>query len=167
VIGPVIRHPVGSPTPPRRSACDAEPTPKLIDVTGLLALWTEPLPVDDGAALEAFARFYTDPVTVNGTDLPLPAMLARARALQAAYAGRTNTVQELVTTDDELVFAIEVRCRHVGPLTTPLGVVAPTGREIVTRAIDILTTTGGRVRTARVVSDELGVLTQLGAVRLT
>jgi predicted ester cyclase len=140
--------------------------PQTADVTGLLALWTTQLPADDGEALEAFARFYTDPVTVNGTDLPLSAVLARARALQAAYAGRTYSVHDLVTTDDHVVFAVEVRCRHVGPLTTPLGVVAPTGRQVVTRGIDILTITGGRVSAARVVSDELGVLTQLDAVRL-
>ncbi len=137
-----------------------------IDVTGLLALWTEQLPADDGEALAAFARFYTDPVMVNGTDLPLPAMLARARALQTAYADRTNTVQEIVTTRDKLVFAVELRCRHVGPLTTPLGVVGPTGRDIVSHAIDILTITDGRVGAARVVSDDLGVLTQLAAVRM-
>ncbi len=138
-----------------------------VDVAGLLALWTEPLPADDLAARAAFARFYTDPVSVNGADVSVAAMVERARALQAAFTDRRNTILDAVTTADRLVVAFELRVRHVGPLRTPLGEVAATGREVVTRAIDVLVRTAdGRISAAHVVSDELGLLTQLDAVRL-
>jgi hypothetical protein len=57
--------------------------------------------------------------------------------------------------------------RHVGPLLTPLGEVPATGREVVTRAVDVLTVTDdGLIAAVHVVSDDLATLTQLDAVRL-
>ena len=134
----------------------------------LLALWTEPVPADDDAAAAAFARFYTDPVEVNGAALPLSGLVARARALQTAYSDRRTVVLDAVRTPDRLIVAFEMHVRHTGPLHTPLGVVEATGRDVIARAIDILTLgADDRITTVRVVSDELGVLRTLDAVRLS
>jgi predicted ester cyclase len=142
--------------------------PSPVDVPGLLALWTDPLPADDTAAVAAFARFYTDPVVVNGAAMPLTGLIARARAMQATYADRHTTILDTVTTEDRLVVAFELDLRHVGPLETPLGTVAASGRRIRTRAIDVLTVgADARISEVRVVSDDLGTLTQLDAVRLS
>jgi SnoaL-like polyketide cyclase len=56
--------------------------------------------------------------------------------------------------------------RHTGPLTTPLGTVPPTGRSTTNRVTDILTLTDGRISDIWVISDDLGLLQQLDAVRL-
>jgi hypothetical protein len=71
-----------------------------------------------------------------------------------------------VETPDRLVIGFLMRGRHVGPLETPLGTVEPTSRAIEARTTDILTLRDGLITDIWVVSDELGVLLQLGAVRL-
>ena len=49
---------------------------------------------------------------------------------------------------------------------SPLGTVAPTGRDIAVRTIDVLTVSGGLVTAIWVVADDLGLLVQLDAARL-
>ena len=44
--------------------------------------------------------------------------------------------------------------------------VAPTQRDIEVRTIDVLTITGGLIFAIWVVSDDLGLLHQLGAIKL-
>jgi hypothetical protein len=64
------------------------------------------------------------------------------------------------------VVAFEMRGRHVGPYASPLGTVAPTGRDIAVHAIDVLTVVDGLVTAIWVVADDLGLLLQLDAARL-
>ena len=45
--------------------------------------------------------------------------------------------------------------------------VAPTGRDIAVRTIDVLTVTRGLISAIWVVADDLGLLRQLDAARLT
>jgi SnoaL-like polyketide cyclase len=59
-----------------------------------------------------------------------------------------------------------MRGRHVGPYVSPLGLVAPTRRDIEVRTIDVLTVTEGVISAIWVVSDDLGLLRQLDAVKL-
>jgi hypothetical protein len=47
-----------------------------------------------------------------------------------------------------------------------LGTVAPTHRDIEARTIDVLTITGGTISALWAVSDDLGLLRQLDAVKL-
>jgi hypothetical protein len=128
----------------------------------LLDLWVEP--IGDEAA---FGAVYADPVQVNGATLTVAELVARARALAAAYSGVTFEVVDRVETDDKIVVGFRMRGRHTGPLATPLGTVPPTGREVETRVTDILTVAGGLVTDIWVVSDDLSTLTQLDVVRLT
>jgi predicted ester cyclase len=105
-------------------------------------------------------------VTVNGTSMPVAGIVARARAMQATYADRRMDVLDLVETPERVVVAFRMSGRHIGPLETPLGTVPPTGRFVEMRTIDVLVLSGGRVSSIWVVADELGMLTQLGAVRV-
>jgi hypothetical protein len=131
----------------------------------LLRLWVEPLP--EGAAAEAaFRELYTDPVVVNGAELSVSDLVARARSLQGAFEGFHTEVVDRVEAPGRAVVAFLMRGRHTGPLSTPLGTVAPTGRVVVIRTIDVLTVTDGLVSNIWVVSDELGLLGQLDAVTL-
>jgi predicted ester cyclase len=132
----------------------------------LLRLWTEPIGEQAGAEA-AFREVYADPVVVNGTPLPVPQLVDRARSLQRAFAGLRAEVLDQVETPDRLVVAFHLRGRHVCTFTSPLGDVAPTDREVQVRTIDVLTVEGGRVTRIWVVADDLGLLTQLGALGST
>ena len=131
----------------------------------LLPLWTEP--VDGrGDPEAAFGEVYADPVVVNGTEMSLAALVARARSLQQAFDQLGMEILDTVETPDRVVVAFEMRGRHVGPYASPLGTVAPTGRDIAVRTIDVLTIAGGLVTGIWVVADDLGLLRQLDAASL-
>ena len=131
----------------------------------LLALWQQP--VDGRADPEAaFRELYADPVSINGVETPVSALVDRARALQQAFADLTIEVVDHVETPTRVVFAFYLRARHAGPLATPLGNVEPTGRSVEIRTIDVLTVANGLVTALWVVADDLGMLTQLDSVGL-
>ena len=130
-------------------------------------LWTGPVDADPAAAAAAFGRAYTDPVLVNGSPMSLVALAGRARALHRAFDGLSMQILDRVDTADRLVIAFLMRGRQVGDYSSPLGTVPPTGRDIEVRTIDVLTLRNGLIAAVWVVADELGMLTQLGAVRLS
>jgi len=136
------------------------------DVERLLQLWTDPLPDDDAAAVEAFREVYTDPVRVNGTELTAADLVARARALQRTFEEPEREVLDVVEGDGKVAVAFRMGGRQVGPLTTAAGPLAPTGQHLQLRVIDVLTLTDGRISAITMVADELGALAAVGAVRL-
>ncbi len=134
-------------------------------VERLERLWTQPVGAPD-EALAAFREAYTDPVSINGADVPLVDVVDRARELQRAFADLRMELIEQVEAPERLVIAFWQRGRHVGPLETPLGEIASTGREFAIRVIDVLSLTEGRISAIQVIPDNLGLMMQLGAVRL-
>jgi predicted ester cyclase len=132
-------------------------------VERLVLLWTEPVAAS-AEALTAFSETYTDPVSINGVDVPLADLVARARSLQRAFADLRIELIEQIETSGRLVIVFWQRGRHVGPLETPLGEISPTGREVEMRVIDVLSITDGRISAIQVVPDNLGLAMQLGAV---
>jgi ketosteroid isomerase-like protein len=136
------------------------------DVDRLLALWTDGLPDDDAVAADAFRELYTDPVTVNGSQLGVADLVARARALQGVFEAPEREVLDVVEGDGKVAVAFRLAGRQIGTLNTAAGPLAPTGQHLELRVIDVLTLTGGRVSAIRMVADELGALASVGAVRL-
>ncbi|MFD2083302.1 SnoaL-like polyketide cyclase [Actinopolymorpha cephalotaxi] len=134
-------------------------------VRQILRLWDEPI-VDWAAAETAFHAVYADPVVVNDVKLAVPDLVSRALALQETYEGRTTEIIETFESDGRIALAVRMRGRHVGALATPLGPVAPTGRMVEIRVVDLLTVSGGRVSAVTTLSDELSLLRQLNAVAL-
>jgi predicted ester cyclase len=132
-------------------------------VERLVLLWTEPVTAS-AEALTAFSEIYTDPVSINGVDVPLADLVARARSLQRAFADLRIELIEQIETSGRVVIVFWQRGRHVGPLETPLGEISPTGREVEMRVIDVLSITDGRISAIQVVPDNLGLAMQLGAV---
>ena len=132
----------------------------------LFDLWREPVDERDDPE-SAFRELYADPVSINGTPTPVTALVERARELQRAFADLTMELVEQVETSDRLAIAFYMRGRHVGPLRTSIGTIAPTGGTVETRTIDVLTIADGVVTAVWVVADELGMLAQLDAVQLT
>jgi predicted ester cyclase len=134
-------------------------------VDRLMRAWREP-PADDAAAEAAFRELYADPVVVNGVPLSVADLVARARSLHRTYAAAEWEILDVLESAGQVAVAFRMRGRQAGPLPTSLGTVAPTGRAVELRVIDILTITDGRVSGVWMVADELGLLTQLGAVAL-
>jgi hypothetical protein len=136
-------------------------------VARLMDLWLD-LPADDDDAVAAFRSLYTDPVQINGAAMTAAELFARARMLHSTYDGLRQELIDCVETPGKTVIAFRMRGTHVGPLTTPLGVVAPTGRPISILTIDVLTLQpDGRVSEVWVVPDELGLLIGLDALSLS
>jgi SnoaL-like polyketide cyclase len=152
---------------PWRVSATAEQTGAVIDLLErLLPLWTRPVDSWDDAGA-AFREVYADPVVVNGTEMPVVDLVGRARALQQAFDGLSMDILDTAEAPGRVVIAFLMRGRHVGPFTSPLGTVAPTQRDIEVRTIDVLVISKGLVSAIWVVSDDLGLLRQLDAVRLT
>jgi ketosteroid isomerase-like protein len=134
-------------------------------VTRLLSVWDD-VPADDAAAEAAFRALYTDPVRINGTEVPVAQLVRRARMTSAALQGRTTELLSQVTTGDRTAVAFRMHGRHVGPMDTPLGPVAGDGRPVTMQVIDLLTVREGRISEIWMVADLLGMLASTGAVRL-
>jgi predicted ester cyclase len=131
-------------------------------VTRLLELWAAPIE-DPAEALDRFSTVYHDPVTLNGTALPLTALVERAAATHLALERTGVEVLEVVTQDNKLVVAFTMTARHIGSWPSALGGVPPTGCTVTVRTIDVLTLTEGLVSGIWMVSDEAGMLSQMGA----
>jgi predicted ester cyclase len=134
-------------------------------VDGIMAIWRE-MPADDAEAHAAVARYYADPVVVNGSELGIGDLVARARSLQRALTDIRHELVERVEAGDQLVIAFVIRGRHTGPLSTAIGEVPATGQEVAIQGMDVLTFTGGRISKITVLADELGLLARLDAVSL-
>src|SRR6478672_2118331 len=126
----------------------------VIDTDHLMGLWADP-PADDVSALAAIRALYTDPVQINGTTMTALDLLARVRGMQRAYSGLRHELVERVDAPGRLVIAFRLRGTHTGPLATPFGELAATGRTFEVR-----------VSAVTMVADELGQLAALGALRL-
>lgn len=132
----------------------------------LLDLWTNP-EKDDTVARARFAACYTDPVTVNGEDVPIADLLIRARMLQSGLADVTRTVVDSLEGPHRLAFAFRLSGRHVGPLPTPLGPVPGDGSPLDILGIDILQLDeDGRICAISVLSGLMDALATSGALRL-
>jgi predicted ester cyclase len=138
----------------------------MVDVVeDIMALWRQ-LPEGHEEARAAFSRCYAERIVVNGAEVTLDDLVSRARALQAALSDVTHELLERVEVDDKLVIAFRLRGRHTGVLSTVIGQVPATGRDVSLQGMDVLTFSDGRITAITVVADELGLLSRLGAVTL-
>jgi SnoaL-like polyketide cyclase len=128
----------------------------------LFELWQEPVDLRDDPE-SAFRGLYADPVDINGAATPVASLVERARALQHSFADLSVAVVDYVETADRAVVAFYMRGRQTGPVSTVLGEVPATDSSVEIRTIDVLTLADGKITALWVVSDELGMLGQLGA----
>ncbi|WP_127126039.1 ester cyclase [Georgenia sp. SYP-B2076] len=135
------------------------------DVEGLMRLWTDP-GLSGPAAVEAFRRFYTDPVTVNGTPLSAADLAARAAGIRGTFADLRRELLEVCEGEDRVAVAFRLSGRQTGRLATSAGTLEATGAALSLRVIDILTLTDGRISSIWMVADELGALAAHDLVRL-
>jgi uncharacterized membrane-anchored protein len=104
-----------------------------VDVERLLRLWTD-LPADDRSAAASFRELYADPVVINGAPVDAPGLVARARAIGAAFDQLERTVLEVVDGGAKVAIAFRLRGRHVGRLDTAAGPLPPTGQVWTSRS---------------------------------
>jgi hypothetical protein len=130
-------------------------------VARLLDLWAKPIPDPDDAR-SAFDRLYADPVTINGTSLPLQALVDRSVQMHASLERTGVHVVDVVASPDKVVVAFDMTARHIGTWRSALGEVPATNRTATVRTVDILTFEDGLIRDIVVVSDEVSLLAQLG-----
>jgi hypothetical protein len=130
-----------------------------------LGLWGGRLPPGE-AGVGAFRSVYTDPVLVNGTTTPLSVLVQRARMMQAAFEDLRHTVLEEFQAPGRVAFAFRISGRHVAPLTTPVGELAPSGAVVDVAGMDIFVVDEGRDRVTAVwaLADYLSLLVDAGAV---
>ena len=134
------------------------------DVEAMIRLWSEPLADSDEEAASAFRQMYTDPVVVNGAEMPVADLVVRARAVQRTFDRRHTELLEVIQVDDKVAVAFRMSGTQVGPLATTLGALPPSGGRLELRVIDILTLTDGKVSNIWMVADELGALVAADAV---
>jgi predicted ester cyclase len=109
---------------------------------------------------------YADLVVVNGERRTLPELVAMAAGMRSVFTDTRREPVEVVQTPGQVAVAFRLRGRHPGPLPTPLGTVPPTGRTVDLKIIDILTITDGLIGAVQMVTDNLDLLLQPGAVSL-
>jgi predicted ester cyclase len=130
----------------------------------LLDLWATPLPDSDEKAADRIRTMYTDPVVVNGVPLSAADLVARARAVQAAFDTIDAEVLDVVETADKVAVAFRMGGGQVGAFPTALGPLPATGQRLDIRVLDILTLTDGKVSRIWMAADELGALVSVDAV---
>ena len=132
-----------------------------------LRLWIQPLPEGDDA-IAAFRMVYTDPLDVNGESTALQVVVDRARMLQRALEGTADHIKERFEAPGRQAFAFRITGHHVGPLQTPLGEIAATGRDVTLDGMDIFVVDDEAERVTGVwaIADFLDLLMQSGAVEL-
>ena len=149
-----LRPPTGHPTPGTA-----------FDLRQLLELWSTP-PHGDEAAAHAMRSMYADPVVINGISTTVADLVTRARSLADALENVSRDVIDVFRSENKVAVAFRMRGIHAGPLVTSAGVLAPTGKGLTLRVIDILTLKDGLITEVVMVADELGALNNIGAVAL-
>jgi hypothetical protein len=97
----------------------------------LVRLWTRFRDRED--PVKDFAKFYADPVSINGVASTIEQLVARARALNAGLSDLESEVLQIVEGagavdgDGAVALAFVMRGTHTGPYPTPLGIIPPTG----------------------------------------
>jgi len=132
----------------------------------MLELWKNS-PEQDQSALSAFRAVYADPYRVNGISISVVDLMQRVRNLHAALDGLVHVVLDRVDAPGRTVLLLRQEGVHIGPLPTPLGTLAPTGRQLQRRVVEFISHDNLRLLHVTALADDLERLMQAGAVSLT
>ncbi|MGZ3415958.1 MAG: ester cyclase [Isosphaeraceae bacterium] len=72
------------------------------------------------------------------------------------------TVRNEIDNGPWIIQEITMEGVHSGPFQTPTGIVAPTGKKVVGKGVQILRVENGQITEARLYFDQLEMLSQLG-----
>jgi steroid delta-isomerase-like uncharacterized protein len=83
--------------------------------------------------------------------------------MHSAFSDFFLTVHELSSSGDQVVATWTTGGTHAAPLTSPMGVIPPTGRSMSMNGTSTLVIENGKIMKERVEADLAGALAQLGA----
>jgi steroid delta-isomerase-like uncharacterized protein len=98
---------------------------------------------------------------VTGANDVIDAWKGWAKALPDSKA----TFQTAVADGDTVTLELTWRGTHTGPLQTPNGEIAPTGRPIEVRAVQVVEVADGKAKTIRQYFDMATILQQIGVTK--
>ena len=78
----------------------------------------------------------------------------------AAFSPLSVTVDDALAEGDKVVARVTFRGTHTGPLMN----IPPTGRQVVTTGLNIFRLVDGKTVEQRAMSDDLGLMQQLGVI---
>lgn len=79
-----------------------------------------------------------------------------------AFPDSKATVHDVYASGDTVVVELSWKGTHAGPLATPAGEVAPTGKKIDVRAVEVQQIKNGKVASTRQYFDMATLMAQLG-----
>lgn len=83
-------------------------------------------------------------------------------AMWAAFPDAALTFGQQFLGDDGAATEVVLSGTHTGPMATPNGQLAPTGKQVNVHSVSILRFEDGRIASEHVYFDQLELLTQLG-----
>jgi predicted ester cyclase len=116
----------------------------------------------DGLAqrIDADCHFKMPGLDLHGRD----ALLQMLRGYREAFPDLRHAVRAHVEAGDTIALELEVTGTHTGPMQTPQGTVAATGKKITWESCDYLRVKQGRVISWHVYHDPAPFLAALGVV---
>lgn len=99
---------------------------------------------------------------VNGSNLTLVDLVARARSLHAAFSELGADVVQVVEDANSLAVAFINAGPTYRTVRNPFGTIQPNRAEVQIRTIDVLTITDGKISNIWVNADDPGTLRHLG-----
>ena len=91
-------------------------------------------------------------------------ILVGLKGWRQAFPDLKGTIKNLIVSDDQAVLEVEWNGTHKGELKTPFGVVPPTGRQNITKAMLILRMENDLIVSDRHYFDFFGMLRKMGAL---
>jgi steroid delta-isomerase-like uncharacterized protein len=94
-------------------------------------------------------------------------ILASFKAWKTAFPEANAQVTNQVSEGDQLVSEVVYRGTHSGPLASPMGTIAPTGKPIELRVAIVSRFRNGLIQRERAYFDLAGLMQQLGVAKTT
>ena len=116
---------------------------------------------DRGAILDT----YTDDVEIRAPGTELDGRVAAAAWIDVfllAFPDLHHDILASVEADNQVAAEVRFTGSHTGPLASPSGDIAPTGKTVILDYADILRFTGEQLQSEHVYFDQAAFLTQLG-----
>lgn len=92
------------------------------------------------------------------------AVVEGVKVFRTAMPDLHGTVTRLVVGENEVVAEIIWKGMHTGPLATPSGSIAPTGKPVTVHAVKVFAFEGDRIKFTRHYWDMLELLGAIGAI---
>jgi steroid delta-isomerase-like uncharacterized protein len=90
--------------------------------------------------------------------------LAILKAWREAYPDLKSTITNIVADGETVVVELIWTGTHTGPLAGPFGVIPPTGKRGMIRAVEVFVFSGDKIKETRHYFDVLSMLAQIGAL---